>query len=102
MFVDLREEGNGKERESKRNTDVREKHRSVSPCTYPNWGLNLQPRYVPRLGIEPSPGRGKDAFFLRHVMVHYKYTVPGTNLKRCRWWVVECAPRVNIAPGFVF
>ena len=36
-----------KEKERERNIDVREKHQSVACCTHPDWGLNLQPRYVP-------------------------------------------------------
>ena len=46
--------GEGREKERERN-DVREKHRSVASCLYlerePN--LQLQPRNVPQLGIEP-------------------------------------------------
>ena len=40
-----------RERERERE---REKHRSVASHICPNWELNLQPRYVPWLGIEPT------------------------------------------------
>ena len=39
--------GPGREREKKRDSYVREKHRSVVSCTHPEWGSNLQPKYVP-------------------------------------------------------
>ena len=44
----LLERGEARER----NTDVREKHQSVASSTCPDWGPNLQPRYVPWPGIE--------------------------------------------------
>ena len=62
MFLDFRERGREKieterdtdreterqrERERERNIDVREKHQLVASCKCPNWGSNLQPRYVP-------------------------------------------------------
>ena len=33
--------GEGKEKERVRNTDVREKHQSVTSWIYPDWGPNL-------------------------------------------------------------
>ena len=36
-----------RERERERNTDVREKHRSIASGTLPDLESNLQPRYVP-------------------------------------------------------
>ena len=38
MFIDFRERGRGKER----NTDVKEKHWSVASCIHPDWGPNPQ------------------------------------------------------------
>ena len=46
MIIDCRE-GDGGERERKRNIDMREKHPLVASCTHPDWGPNLQPRDVP-------------------------------------------------------
>ena len=46
MIIDFRE-GEGGERERKRNIDMREKHPLVASCTHPDWGPNLQPRDVP-------------------------------------------------------
>ena len=43
-----------REGERERNIDVREKHQLVASHTHPNWGPNLQARYVPSLGIEPT------------------------------------------------
>ena len=45
MFIDFRERRREREREG--NTNVREKHQSVVSHRCPNWGSNLQPRYVP-------------------------------------------------------
>ena len=42
-----------RERKRKRNTDVKKKYWFVASHTHPDWGANLQPRYVPLLGIEP-------------------------------------------------
>ena len=39
--------------ERERETSMREKHQSVISRTYPNWGSNLQPKYVPWPGIKP-------------------------------------------------
>ena len=38
MFIDLRGT----------NIDVREERQSVASCKHPDWGMNLQPRCVPR------------------------------------------------------
>ena len=46
LFLD-REEGR------ERSIKMREKHQLVAFYTCPDWGLNLQPRYVPWQGIEP-------------------------------------------------
>ena len=44
-----------RERERERAREcVREKHGQVASYTYPYLGFNLQPRYVPWLGIEPT------------------------------------------------
>ena len=34
--------------------DGREKHQLVASHTRPDWGSNLQPKYVPQLGIKPA------------------------------------------------
>ena len=47
------ERGEGRDKEKERNTDMREKHRSVASGTCPNQGLNLQLRHVSWLGIKP-------------------------------------------------
>ena len=48
-------EGDGEgERETERNTDVREKHQLVASHTCPDQGLSPQPRYVPCPGIKPA------------------------------------------------
>ena len=52
MFIDLRERGRGVGRE--RNISVREKHPSGASHTCHAQGLNLQPRYVPWRGTEPT------------------------------------------------
>ena len=49
MFIDYRERG----RKRKWHIHVREKHHSVASHMCPDRGSNLQPRYVPWLGIEP-------------------------------------------------
>ena len=36
-------------------TSMQEKHQLADALTCPNWGLNLQPRHVPWLGIKPVP-----------------------------------------------
>ena len=46
MFIDFKESGKEREREGKRNNNVRETSLVVS-CTHPNQGLNLQPGYMP-------------------------------------------------------
>ena len=52
MFIDLRErkgggrERGGREREKKRNIDVREKHQLAASRTHPNQGTKLPPRYM--------------------------------------------------------
>ena len=43
-----------RKRKGERNIDVRKKHQSLASHTRPVWGSNLQPRYVPWPGIEPS------------------------------------------------
>ena len=50
MCIDFRQRGGRRERD--RNIIVGEKHGLVASCMHPNWGWNLQPRYVPRPGIE--------------------------------------------------
>ena len=50
LLILKREEG----RERERNINVRMKHRLVAFGTCPDQGLNPQPRYVPRLVIEPA------------------------------------------------
>ena len=40
------ERGEGREKERERNIDVREKHQSVAPCTWPIQGPNPQPKHV--------------------------------------------------------
>ena len=47
MLIDFRERGREGEREG-------EKHQSVASCSCSNRGLNQQPRYVLRPGIEPT------------------------------------------------
>ena len=43
-----------RERERKKNTDVRDKHRSIASSTHPDRGLNPQPRHMPWPGITPA------------------------------------------------
>ena len=50
LLILEREEG----RERKKNSNVREKQWLVASDSHPYWGSNLQPRYIPWLGIEPS------------------------------------------------
>ena len=50
LFLEL---GEGRERVTERNIDVRGKYPSVDFCTHPKWGQNLQPRHVPWWGSEP-------------------------------------------------
>ena len=47
MFLE-REEGKEK------NIDAREKRRLVASRMYPDWGSNLEPRYVPQWGIDTT------------------------------------------------
>ena len=47
MSIDFREKGRGRKRNRERDIDVREKHQWVASPAHPDWGLNLQPRYVP-------------------------------------------------------
>ena len=46
------ERGEWREKEWKRNIDMREKHQLVASSTYPDLGRNLQPRHVPWSGIK--------------------------------------------------
>ena len=48
------ESGEGREKKREKNTDGREKHGSVPSHIYLQWGLNLQPTHVPRLGVKPE------------------------------------------------
>ena len=52
MLIDFRERGG--EGEGKGNIHAREKYWKVASPTCPSWGLNLQPRHVPWLGIKPT------------------------------------------------
>ena len=52
FFITFREKKRAEGRE--RNTADREKHWLVASHMCPDRGLNPQPRYVPRLGIEPA------------------------------------------------
>ena len=52
LFCFILERWEGREKEKERDTDVREKHRLVASRMHPDWGLNSQPRHVPRPGIE--------------------------------------------------
>ena len=47
MFIDLREE--------ERKNHWCEKHRSAASPTFPDQGLNPQPRYVPDWELNPQP-----------------------------------------------
>ncbi|KAF6131762.1 NOVA alternative splicing regulator 1 [Phyllostomus discolor] len=49
------ERGEGREKEKERNIDLREKHQWVAFPTCPGWGLNLQHRHVPGLGVNWRP-----------------------------------------------
>ena len=53
MLMDFRE-GKGRERERKKNIDVREKHLSVASHIHPNLGPNWQPRHVPWPENDPA------------------------------------------------
>ena len=44
----------GENKGGERDIDVREKHQLVASHTFPVQELNLQPRYVPWLGIKPA------------------------------------------------
>ena len=59
IFIDFGEKGREREREKQ----------SVASCTRPNWGLNLQPRYVSWPGIEPAAFWciGQHTNWLRHL-----------------------------------
>ena len=48
------ERGEGRQKKTDRNIDVRGKHRSVVPSMCPDQGLNPQPRRVPWPGIAPA------------------------------------------------
>ena len=51
MLIDLRARKGGKER----NINVKKrKKKSVASLMHPSQGLNLQPSYVPCLGIKPT------------------------------------------------
>ena len=60
LFILGKEEGTERERkkerekERKRNINVRDKHQLVASHSCLDQGLNLQPRYVPWLEIEPT------------------------------------------------
>ena len=48
MIIDFRKrEGEGREKERKRNIDVTEKNQSIVSCMCPDPGQNPQPRYAP-------------------------------------------------------
>ena len=47
MFIYLFEGGERRERERKRNIEVREKHRLVASCTHLDWGLDYNPGTCP-------------------------------------------------------
>ena len=47
-------EKKGRERERRKNSDVREKPGFIASCIYPDQGLNPKPRYVPWPGIKPA------------------------------------------------
>ena len=46
-YVLLILESDGERERKKKNTDVRDKHRSVASSTHPDRGLNPQPRHMP-------------------------------------------------------
>ena len=56
----LLEREEGKEEGRERNIDGREKHRLVASCTHMDQGSKLQPRCVPRLGINPATFQLRD------------------------------------------
>ena len=47
VYVCVWERERERKRKGEREIDVREKHQSIASYMYPDWGLNLQPRYVP-------------------------------------------------------
>ena len=53
-YVLLILESDGERERKKKNTDVRDKHRSVASSTHPDRGLNPQPRHMPWPGITPA------------------------------------------------
>ena len=55
IFYLFLETGGGREKERKRNTDVREKHWSVASLLCTDQGLSLQPRCVPQLESNQWP-----------------------------------------------
>ena len=55
FFFYFLERGEGREKEKERNIDLREKHQWVAFPTCPGWGLNLQHRHVPGLGVNWWP-----------------------------------------------
>ena len=75
MFIDFRERGRSgrRERGTERGKHWCEKHWSVASCMCPDWGLNLQPRYVPWAGIEPVTFwcMGQHSNQLRHLARAY-------------------------------
>ena len=52
LSLEKREE---REKERKRNIDVREKHRLVAPCIHPDRGWNPRPRCVPDWELDWQP-----------------------------------------------
>lgn len=52
IFIDSKEKEKRRERQTDREKHWYEKHRSVASSKRPYWGLNSQPRHVPRPGIE--------------------------------------------------
>ena len=58
FYLFIFSDGGGREKDRKRNINVRENHRSVASCAHHNqgpcsdWGPNLQPTHVSLLGIE--------------------------------------------------
>ena len=49
-----------REKENKRETGLREKHRLVASCTCLHWGLNPQPQCMPWLRIQLGTFRAWD------------------------------------------
>ena len=55
MLIDFREKG--REAETERNINMREKYQSVPSCLHPDQEPNLKPRHMPWPGIEPATFR---------------------------------------------